>query len=125
MNYLRNFIPKASTLLEPFYDLLNKEKYPCLPPLAAITQKLEHNFVIVKQAVTNSIKLKLFDPQSDTIIYTDASLTGAASVLFQKELKNGKDYLYPISFHSLCFTDTQQRYSTVECELFVVNSFYY
>ena len=60
------------------------------------------------------------NPQTGTIICTDASLTGAAAVLFQKEIRNGMEYLCHISFHSLRFAKTQQRYSTVERELFAV-----
>ena len=64
--------------------------------------------------------MKLFDPQAPTIIYSDASLLGASSVLFQTELVDGRAIFYPIAFFSLRFTPIQQRYSTVERELFAV-----
>ena len=78
------------------------------------------SFQQIKYWVGKSICLKLFDPQLPSIIYTDASKNGAAAVLFQYEIKDGKKMLFPLSFFSLRFTATQQNYSTVKRELFAV-----
>lgn len=45
---------------------------------------------------------------------------GASSILFQTEVVQGRTISYPIAFFSLRFNATQQRYSTVERELFAV-----
>ncbi|EDO17436.1 Tkp3 protein, partial [Vanderwaltozyma polyspora DSM 70294] len=73
-----------------------------------------------KQLITRSLTLKLFDPQALTIIFSDASLKGGASIILQPEVHNNKTLLFPISFLSVRFNPTQQRYSTVERELFSV-----
>ncbi|EDO18103.1 Tkp3 protein [Vanderwaltozyma polyspora DSM 70294] len=118
VNFLRNFIPNASKLLQPFYQFATGKT----PTQHINTTKsaMTTNFHLIKQAILKSITLKLFDPQAPTIIYTDASLTGAASILLQPENQNGNTILYPIAFYSIRFNPTQQRYSTVERELWAV-----
>ena len=101
VNYLRNFIPNASGLLAPFYGLLDKDRYPVFPTTDVITTATSTQFTEIKHWITKSLSLKLFDPQGPTIIYSDASLLGASSILFQPELRKGKPLFYPIVFHSL------------------------
>lgn len=120
VNYLRNFIPNTSELLQPFYSIVDKKNYDTLPSADIITKKTTVAFQEIKNWITKTIQLKLFDPQAPTYIFTDASLTGAASVLFQSEIRDGKPIGIPLAFFSIKFTPTQQRYSTVERELFAV-----
>lgn len=128
VNYLRNFIPNASSLLAPFYEVTNTDKSTVKQQFSKnyrinrskLSSTLLSNFQKIKQLITDSLKLKLFDPQVPTFIYTDANQTGGASMVCQPKTINGKVYLYPIAFYSIRFTPTQQRYSTVERELFAV-----
>lgn len=120
VNYLRNFIPNTSELLAPFYSVLDTKKYAKLPATNFLIKSLSPAFDSIKHWINKTIHLKLFDPQAPTYIFTDASLTGAASVLFQCEIRDGKPVGIPLAFYSLKFTPTQQRYSTVERELFAV-----
>lgn len=120
VNYLRNFIPDTSNLLLPFYHIIDSKVHDRIPSPKYIEQHTLKSFQRIKYWVSKSIRLKLFDPQSPSILYTDASKTGAAAVLFQYEIKDGKKMIFPLSFFSLRFTTTQQNYSTVERELFAV-----
>ncbi|EDO19070.1 Tkp3 protein [Vanderwaltozyma polyspora DSM 70294] len=100
--------------------MIDPKIHPTIPPVKEITHTLTPPLNHFKEWITRSLTLKLFDPTAPTIIFTDASLTGGASIIFQPETHNKKQILFPITFLSVRFTPTQQRYSTVERELFAV-----
>lgn len=116
VNFLTSFIPKASELLDPFYEAI-KKKMRITPDEKTV---LLNNITEIKKWIRRTLLLKLFEPQAPTVIYSDASLRGAASMVCQPEKVDGKIRLFPVSFYSLKFTPTQQRYSTMERELCAV-----
>lgn len=68
----------------------------------------------IKHWVNKSIHLKLFDPQTPTYIFTDASIIGAAAfVSFQHVISDGNPVNIALVFYLLKFTPTQQLYSSV------------
>ena len=62
-----------------------------------------------KLHVANAVTLKYFKPQTPIVTECDASGVGVGGVLLQ----NG----HPVTFISQALTDTQKRYSNIECEL--------
>ena len=59
--------------------------------------------------IANAVTLKYFNPQGSIIIECDTSGVGVGGALLQ----NG----HPVTFISQALTDTQKRYSNIECEL--------
>lgn len=121
-NFLRQFIPETSRLLKPFYEIAKIKKNTDGEDSnkAHLAQQATKSFNEIKQLITRSLTLKIFDPQQRCVIYSDASLEGASAVLFQPEYNEGREQLYPIAFYSVCFNETQKRYATVERELWAV-----
>lgn len=115
VNFLNNFIPNSAFLLQPlykhYYHLLKKETSTI--PLTT----LHENFKLLKIAIKETVGLQLFDPKQPTYIMTDASETGVGGIILQPFLSDSTK-LVPITFFSKCFNQTQQRYSTLERELF-------
>ena len=66
-------------------------------------------FKQAKLHVANAVTPKYFEPQTPIVIECNASGVGVGGVLLQ----NG----HPVTFISQTLTDTQQRYSNIECEL--------
>ena len=67
----------------------------------------------MKQIVTSSPVLALFNPKSNTIISADASSYGLGAVLLQRQ-PHGE--LKPVAYISQSMTTTEQRYAEIEKE---------
>ena len=67
----------------------------------------------MKEALTSSPVLALFDPNLDTVISADASSFGFGAVLLQK-LPTGD--FKPVTYISRSMTPTEQRYAQIEKE---------
>ncbi|KAJ8713190.1 hypothetical protein PYW08_008494 [Mythimna loreyi] len=107
VNYYRNFVPRASSILSPLYDLLKKgAKWHW----TAIHQNA---FNEIKKCLTSEQVLTHFDPNSKIILTVDASPFGLGAVLSQV----GSDMLErPISFASRTLTSAEKRYSQIQKE---------
>ncbi|EDO14494.1 Tkp3 protein [Vanderwaltozyma polyspora DSM 70294] len=90
INYLRNFIPEASEHLRPFYAMIDPKIHTTLPHVKEITHTSTPPLNHLKEWIARSLTLKLFDPTAPTVIFSDASLTGGASIIFQPEIHNNK-----------------------------------
>ncbi|CCK70419.1 Ty3/Gypsy family RNase HI domain-containing protein KNAG_0E01570 [Huiozyma naganishii CBS 8797] len=78
------------------------------------------NFNIIRRYIMDAIKLKPFNSQAPTMIFTDASFEGVGAMVCQPETINGSTQLLPIAFYSIRFTPRQKNYATVERELWAV-----
>ena len=67
----------------------------------------------MKQIVTSSPILALYNPKSNTIISADASSYGLGAVLLQRQ-PHGE--LKPVAYISRSMTTTEQRYAQIEKE---------
>ena len=103
-NYLAIYVPSLSSVLQPLHELTKKDtdfqwnsQYDMLYQCAK-----DH-------ILENWQTLCYYDPDLPVSIETDASESGLGAVFLQ----NGR----PISFMSKALTDTQSRYSNIECEI--------
>ena len=70
-------------------------------------------FKEVKEILTTSPVLALFDPQRETVVSADASSYGLGAEVLQRQ-PDGE--LKPISYISRSLTPTEQRYAQIENE---------
>ncbi|KAL0208766.1 hypothetical protein P9112_011353 [Eukaryota sp. TZLM1-RC] len=121
INFLRDWLPSVSKELAPLTALLkNKPRRIKLGP-----QELQC-FNNIKDMVINSLPLALPDPDDTILVSTDASDRAIAGIVW-KELEPSppgtcpsKRKVMPVSFYSRILTPSQQRWSTLQKELFAI-----
>lgn len=106
VNYYRNFVPNASSILTPLYSLLQKGN----------TWKWEsiHDqaFKAIKCLASNQV-LAHFDQNAKIILTVDASPRGLGAILSQV----GTDVVErPVSFASRTLNSAEKRYSQLQKE---------
>ena len=102
-NYLSMYIPHLSDVTSTLRELNRKNVD------FTWNATYEQMFRQAKLHVANAVTLKYFKPQTPIVIECDTSGVGVGGVLLQ----NG----HPVTFISQTLTDTQKRYSNIECEL--------
>ncbi|XP_028163909.1 uncharacterized protein K02A2.6-like [Ostrinia furnacalis] len=107
VNYYRNFVPNASSVLSPLYDLLKKGvKWHW-------SSVHDEAFKLIKIFLMSDQVLAHFDPQAKLILTVDASPNGLGAILSQI----GSDGLErPISFASRTLNSAEKRYSQIQKE---------
>ena len=105
-NQLGKFIPNLSTVTQPRWDLLQtKNRWKWGP-------SQQRAFDLVKDELSKTRVLALYDPNRETTVSADASSYGLGAVLRQRT--NGT--LRPVAYASRAMTPTEQRYSQIEKE---------
>lgn len=106
-NYYRNFIPDASSVLSPLYNLLNKNaKWEW-------TTAHDNAFIKVKNILSSDRTLAHFNPNARIILTVDASPTGLGAVLSQID----KDMIErPISYASRTLSPAEKNYAQIQKE---------
>ena len=107
VNQLGKFTPALSELSKPLRDLLSTKNQFLWGP------SQQKAFEEIKDVLTNTPVLALYDPNKFTVLQTDASNFGIAAVLFQEQ-ENGD--MKPVCFSSRSLTPCEQKYSTIEKE---------
>jgi len=110
VNFMRDFIPDLSKIIEPLTDLTKKSK------MFEWTERAEEAFQIVKNAVANVSTLFHIQDDGKLTLYTDASLSGVGAMLAQVQ----SDVERPIMFLSKKFSDAAKKWSTIEQECFAI-----
>lgn len=106
-NYYRNFLPDASSILSPLYNLLHKNvKYEW---------KKEHDvaFNKIKQIMASDSVLAHFDSDAKLILTVDASPTGLGAVLSQIS-HDGLER--PVSYASRVLSTAERKYAQIQRE---------
>lgn len=107
INYYRNFVPGASSLLSPLYNLLHKDSKWCW------TTEHDNAFNKIKQLLASDKVLAHFNPQATLILTVDASSNGLGAILSQID-DSGEER--PISFASRTLNKAEQRYAQIQKE---------
>ncbi|XP_041970770.1 uncharacterized protein K02A2.6-like [Aricia agestis] len=107
VNYYRNFVNGASSLLAPLYELLKKgTKWTW-------SQEHEHAFTEIKKRLASDRVLTHYNPSAKLILTVDASPSGLGAVLSQVD-ETGAER--PISFASRTLNSAEKRYSQIQKE---------
>ena len=98
-------LPNLSSVLQPFYEL-DKERHADFQ----WNSQYDTLYQCAKDHILENWQtLCYYDPDLPVSLETDVSQSGLGAVLLQE----GR----PISFMSKALTDTQSRYSNIECEI--------
>ena len=103
-NYLAIYVPSLSSILQPLCELTKKD--------TDFQQNSQYDtlYQCAKDHILENWQtLCYYDQDLPVSLETDASQSELGAVLLQ----NGR----PVSFMSKAFTDTQSRYSNIECEI--------
>ena len=105
-NQLRKLITNLSTVTQPLRDLLQKKNQWTWGP------SQQRAFDLVKDELSKTPVLALYDPNRGTTVSADASSYGLGAVIRQKT--NGT--LRPVAYASRAMTPNEKRYSQNEKE---------
>lgn len=110
ISYFRKFIKDCALLSSPLSKLLKKD-------VNWVWGETEINaFNTLKGKLTSDSVLTIYDPNKETILYTDASREGIAGILMQK-FDDGEK---PIHYYSRQTTYDEKKYHSFELELLAV-----
>lgn len=112
ISYFRKFIKNCAMLSTPLTRLLKKDSSWVWDSIH------EQAFQTLKNKLTSSSVLSMFDPSKDNVLYTDASREGVAGILMQVTTEGEK----PIHYYSRQTTDDEKRYHSFELELLAIVS---
>jgi hypothetical protein len=107
VNYYRGFVPNASSVLRPLYDLLQKT--------CKWNWNAEHDraFNTIKQLLVSDCVLTHFNTNAKVILTVDASPNGLGAILSQV----GADGLErPVSYASRTLNKAEKNYSQIQKE---------
>ncbi|XP_049874494.1 uncharacterized protein K02A2.6-like [Pectinophora gossypiella] len=107
VNYYRDFVPGASTILSPLYDLLKKGVKWCW------TDVHSDAFNKIKKCLASEKVLAHFNSGAKIILTVDASPYGLGAILSQVD-SNGTER--PVSYASRTLSAAEKRYSQIQKE---------
>ena len=112
LNYYRNYIPRLSERLSPFFKLLKESSKFYVPT------NLVEDFTSLNKLLENSCQLALRQPLKDKqfIVMSDASFTAAGYAIMieddpSQKLQSKRKTYAPIAFGSKTFNPTQTKLS--------------
>jgi len=106
VNYLANFLPKLSEVMELIRHLTRKDT-----PWHWSTEQ-DKPFKTVQKLVTEAPVLCYYNPKNKLTIQCDASQGGLGAVI----MRNGR----PIEYASRALMDTETRYAQIEKEMLAI-----
>ena len=107
INHMGKFSSNLAEYTKPLRDLLkDKNQFYWGHPQ-------QNAFNKIKEELTKSPVLALYDPTRDTVVASDASNYGIGTVIMQKQ-DDGQ--MKPVAYASRALTPTEQRYATIEKE---------
>ena len=111
VNFYRNYIPNVTQILEPFHNLLRKNVN------FNWSDDCAKSFQQIKDYLCSEPCLAIYDPTKETIVQTDASITGIGAILKQKQ----EDGIYkPVAFFSKKLNEFQKRKKAIFLECLAI-----
>ena len=112
-NYYRRFIKDYAKIAKPLTQLLKKDT------LYVWTEDRQSAFDFLKEALSTAPILKVPDPNSDFVVWCDASDYALGAVLAQEMGSSGRNgkMLQPVAYISHTFSPAQTRYPIRDKEL--------
>lgn len=110
-SYFRKYIEGYAIIAKPLNDLLRKD----VNFVFDVEQR--NAFIILKEKLASSPVLKIFNPDLDTELHTDASSLAISAVLMQYHPGSG---LHPVQYMSHKTNEAQSRWSSYELEAFAI-----
>ncbi|GBL72747.1 Retrovirus-related Pol polyprotein from transposon 297 [Araneus ventricosus] len=110
--YFRKFIPKYSTIARPLSDLWKKDQK------FKFGEEERISFNQLKLMLAEKPVLRIYNPNYETELHTDASLEGYGAILMQKS-PDDKNF-HPTYYMSKKTTDAKKKYSSYELEALAV-----
>lgn len=111
VSYFRKFIKDFALKAKPLQSLIKKNvKFN-------FDEKCEKAFQLLKKELTEYLILRLYDPQADTELHTDACSNGIGAILLQKQKNN---LWAPIAFFSQSTNESEKKYHSFELEMLVI-----
>lgn len=107
VNYYRNFVPNASSLLSPLYNLLQKKRE------WSWNREHQEAFTAIKTCLSTDKVLAHFNPRARVILTVDASPTGLGAVLSQVDTDGVER---PVSFASRTLNKAEKNYAQIQKE---------
>ena len=107
-NQLSKFIPCSAEMMKPWTELLSSKRTFQWGP------NQTEAFAKIKDKLTTSSILALYDPTADTKVSADASAFGLGAVILQRT--KGNSSWRPVAFASRTMTDIEVRYAQTEKE---------
>ena len=111
VNQLTKFIPNLADVTKPLRDLLVKNNQ------WVWGEPQQRAFNQIKELLTTSPVLALFDSNLETIVSSDASSYGLGAVLLQRQ---PEVELKPVAYISRSMSTTEQRYVQIEKEALAI-----
>ncbi len=99
INYYQDFMEGVAVKAEPLRALTRKDA------TFKWTQECEDSFVVLKQTLADSVQVRIFDPEAETLVTTDASDVGLGALLSQ--IQDGKEV--PIAFYNKTLDSQMKR----------------
>lgn len=106
-SYFRKYIANYAVIAKPLTDLLRKEKE------FIFQDEQKQAFQALKESLASSPVLKIFNPNLQTELHTDASSIAYSAILMQYHPDTG---LHPVHYMSRKTNDAQAKYSSYELE---------
>ena len=110
VNQMGRFSPNIAELTQPMRELLSTKRTWLWGP------EQDKSFTKVKEELSKSPSLALYDPEAEVKISADASSFGLGAVLLQKVEGGWK----PVAYASRSMSPTERRYAQIEKEALAI-----